>query len=40
MTPKYSVLTYNVGGYEKIHEIKEKSPNAEYIYVTDDPTLK
>lgn len=40
MVPKYSVLTYNVGGYEIVHEIQEKSPNAEYIYITDDPNIK
>lgn len=36
---KYSVLTYNIGGYEVLHEINEKSENAEYIYVTDDRTI-
>ena len=36
---QYSVLTYNIGGYEKVHEILEKSPNAEYIYVTDDKSI-
>lgn len=35
----YSVLTYNIGGYEIIHEIEEKSDRAEYIYVTDDKTI-
>lgn len=35
----YSVLTYNIGGYEILHEIKEKSDRAEYIYVTDDKTI-
>lgn len=35
----YSVLTYNIGGYEIIHEIKEKSDRAEYIYVTDDRSI-
>lgn len=37
---QYSVLTYNIGGYEKIHPILKKSPNAEYIYVTDDTSIK
>ena len=37
---KYTVLTYNTGGYELLHEIKEKSPNAEYLYITDDPNIK
>ena len=36
---KYSVLTYIMGDYEKLHEIKEKSENAEYICVTDNPNL-
>lgn len=37
---KYTVLTYDFGGYEKVHEIKEKSPNAEYLYVTDNQDLQ
>jgi len=37
---RYSVLQYIFGGYEKIHEIQEKDPEAEYILVTDDPSLK
>ena len=37
---KYSVLTYIIGDYEIVHEIKEKSPNAEYILVTDNPNIK
>ena len=37
--PLYSVLTYIVGNYETVHEIKEKSPNAEYILVTDNKAL-
>ena len=37
---KYTVLTYIFGGYEKLHEIKEKDPAAEYICVTDDEQLK
>lgn len=35
----YSVLTYNIGGYEILHEIREKSDRAEYIYVTDDRSI-
>ncbi len=35
----YSVLTYNIGGYEILHEVRKPSPNAEYIYVTDDRSL-
>ena len=38
---KYSVLTYNFGNYDsQVLEIKEKSPNAEYVYVTDNPNVK
>ena len=37
---KYSVLTYIIGDYEIVHEVKEKSPNAEYILVTDNPNIK
>ena len=37
---KYTVLTYIFGGYERIHEVKVKDPNAEYILVTDDPSLR
>lgn len=36
---KYSVLSYNISGYEIIHPIREKSENAEYIMVTDDRSL-
>ena len=35
----YTVLSYNINGYEIIHPIKEKSDRARYIMVTDDPTL-
>lgn len=35
----YSVLTYNIGGYEVLHEVRCPSPNAEYIYVTDNRSL-
>lgn len=39
---RYSVMTYNIGGYEILHEIPKEamSPDAEYIYVTDDHTIK
>lgn len=37
--PVYSVLTYNVNGYEILHEIPNPSPMAEYIYVTDDKSI-
>ena len=36
----YTVLSYNINGYEIIHPIKEKSERARYIMVTDDPTLE
>ena len=37
---KYTVLTMNVGSYEIIHPVLEKSPRARYVLVTDDPDLK
>lgn len=37
---RYTVLSYNIGAYEIIHPVKEKSPRARYIMVTDDPSLK
>ena len=37
---KYSILTYNIGGYEIMHPIKCKSEIAEYVYVTDNKELK
>ena len=38
---KYSVLTYNIAGYEIIHEIPEQYLNQEieFIYVTDDHSI-
>lgn len=39
MEYKYSVLTYNVGGYEILHELEYKDDNVEYVYVTDDRTI-
>ncbi len=36
---KYSVLTFIVGDYELVHEVKEKDPDAEYVLVTDNPNL-
>lgn len=36
---KYTVITFNIGGYEVLREIQHKSPNAEYIYVTDDRSI-
>lgn len=40
MKYRYTVLTYNIDHYEMLHEVMEKDPEAEYIYVTDDPELK
>ena len=37
---KYTVLCYNINGYEKVHEIIEKDPECEYLMITDDPNLK
>ena len=39
MWSAYSVLTYNIGGYEVLHEVRHPSPRAEYIYVTDDRSI-
>lgn len=36
---KYTILTYNIGGYEKIHNIENKKDNVEYIYITDDRSI-
>lgn len=38
---KYSVLTYNIDGYEIIHNIPEEcmNPEIEYIYVTNDHSI-
>jgi hypothetical protein len=40
--PLFSVLVYNFNNYEQLHEIPEgcKNPDAEYLYVTDNPDLK
>ena len=37
---KYTVLTYIFNGYERVHEIREKDPDASYVLVTDDPALR
>ncbi len=37
---KYSILSYNFCNYEILREPLEIDPNAEYIYVTDNPNLK
>lgn len=36
---RYTVLTYIFGGYEQVHEVLEKDPEAEYVLVTDDAGL-
>lgn len=38
--PNYTVLTMNMGSYELVHPVLEKSDRARYIMVTDDPNLK
>lgn len=35
----YTILAYNFGTYEVLHEILEKQENVEYICVTDNPDL-
>lgn len=37
---RYSILTYNFGGYEVLHEVVNPQEDVEYVYVTDDLTLK
>ena len=37
---RYTVLTYIFNHYEKVHEIREKDPEADYVLITDDPQLK
>ena len=36
---RYTVLTYIFGDYERVHEVKEKDPEADYVLVTDNPNL-
>lgn len=38
--PRYTVLTYIIGDYEQVHEIKERSERATYLLITDNPNLK
>ena len=40
MAKRYTVLTYIFGGYEKVHEVVEKDPDADYVLVTDDENLR
>lgn len=37
---RYTVLTYIFNHYEKVHEVGEKDPEADYVLITDDPQLK
>ena len=37
---RYTVLTYIFNHYEKVHEVREKDPEADYLLITDDPKLK
>ena len=36
---RYTVLTYIFNGYERVHEVKEKDPDADYVLVTDNPHM-
>ena len=38
--PRYTVITYIMGDYEQVHEIKERSERATYLLITDNPDLK
>ena len=37
---KYTVLTFIFNNYEKLHEVVDPDPEAEYLLITDDPELK
>lgn len=37
---RYTVLTYIFNGYERVHEVLEKDPDADYVLITDDPALR
>lgn len=37
---RYTVLTYIFGDYERVHEVKEKDPEADYVLVTDNLELE
>lgn len=37
---RYSILTYIVGDYELVHEVKKPKPDVEYVLVTDNKELK
>lgn len=36
---KYTILTYNIGGYEEFREVKNPSDICEYIYITDNKSI-
>ena len=36
---KYTIFTYNIGGYETFQEVENPSNICEYIYVTDDKSI-
>ena len=33
------MLSYIFNGYERLHEVNDPDPNADYVMVTDDPTM-
>ena len=37
---RYTVLSYIFDGYDCVHEVAERDPEADYIMVTDDPALR
>ena len=37
MSPRYTILSFNFGGYDKLREPKAVDPDAEYVFVTDRP---
>ena len=37
---KYTILTYNIGNYEKLREVENPSPICEYVYITDNKELR
>lgn len=39
MVTRYSILTYIIGDYEVVHEVKDKRPDVEYVLVTDNKDL-
>ena len=38
---KYTILSFIIGkNYERVHEIKNKQDDVEYLLITDDPELE